>query len=124
MTVSHTRIMALVEKNYTAEQRQTMMKLTQQEQIRINDGWSALFQDIAQLGPNPDPKSGKARDLAKRAHALLKDFSQGDEGVFRGAVAMNRDIAKDPEMVRSMRGQEHWPFIDTVLTDLKLIDRA
>lgn len=124
MSVSHPRIMALVEKNYTAEQRQKMMKLTAQEQQRINDGWNELFEDIVQLGPNPDPKSGKARDLAKRAHALLKDFSQGDTGVFKGAVAMNRDIAKDPEMVRFMRGQEHWPFLDTVLTDLKLIDRA
>ena len=124
MSVSHPRLMALVEKNYTDEQRQKMMRLTQQEQMRINDGWNSLFEDIAQLGPNPDPKSGKARGLAKRAHTLLKDFSQGDAGVFKSAVAMNRDIAKDPEMVRSMRGQERWPFIDQVLTDLKLIDRA
>jgi hypothetical protein len=124
MSLSHPRLMALVEKNYTAEQREKMMRLTQQEQMRIDDGWNALFEDIAQLGPNPDPKSSKARELAKRAHALLKDFSQGDAGVFNSAVAMNRDIANYPEMVRAMRGQEHWPFIDKVLTDLKLIDRA
>jgi hypothetical protein len=124
MPVSHPRLMALVEKNYTAEQRQKLMRITQQEQMRINDGWTALFEDIAQLGPQPDARSAKAQELAKRAHALLTEFSKGDAGVLKSAVAMNRDIAKDPEMVRSMRGQEHWPFIDKVLTDLKLIDRA
>jgi hypothetical protein len=124
MSGGNPRLMALVEKNYTAEQREKLKQLTQQAHQRINDGWTALFEDIAQLGPQPDPKSGKAREIGKRAHALLKDFSQGDAGVFKAAVAMNRDIAKDPEMMRSMPGQEHWPFIDKVLTDLKLIDRA
>jgi len=117
------RLMALVEKNYTAEQRQKLQQLPRQEQLRINEGWDALFEDIAKLGPNPDTRSGKARELAKRAHALLKDFSQGDAGILKSAVAMNRDIAGDPDLAR-LRGQEYWPFIDQVLTDLKLIDRA
>jgi hypothetical protein len=124
MSANQARLMALVEKNYTAEQRQKLQQLTQQAQIRINQGWEALFEEIAKLGLNPDTKSGKAQDLAKRAHTLLKEYSQGDAGIFKSAVAMNRDISNDPELLRIMRGQEHWPFIDKALTDLKLIDRA
>lgn len=123
MSGGQARLMALVEKNYTAEQRQKMQQLPRQEELRINAGWDSLFEDIAKLGPNPDARSAKAQELGKRAHALLKDFSQGDAGIFKAAVAMNRDIAGDPDLSR-LRGQEYWPFIDRVLTDLKLIDRA
>lgn len=124
MSGGNPRLMALVEKNYTAEQRQKLTLITQPMQARINDGWRDLFEDIAALGPNPDTRSSKAQEIAKRAHALLKEFSQGDASIFKSAVAMNRDIARDPDLMRSMWGQQYWSFIDKALTDLKLIDRA
>lgn len=118
------RMLELVNKNYTLAQREKMETLSPEKQIKINDGWAALFKDIEALGPNPDPKTPQAQALAKRAYALMNDFAQGDKALLKSVVSMNRDITRDQEMARFMPGQQYWPFIDQVLTDLKMIERA
>jgi hypothetical protein len=118
------RMLELVNKNYTPAQRQKMETLSGEAQVKINNGWAALFKDIEALGANPDPKTPKAQELAKRAYGLMNDFAQGDKALLKSVVAMNRDISRDQDMAQNMPGQQHWPLIDQVLTDLKMIDRA
>jgi hypothetical protein len=79
-----------------------------------------LFADIDALGPNPDPATDKALDIARRAKALIDEFTQGDPALMRAASRMNSEALADPELRPNMpMGGQHFPFIARAIAHLK-----
>src|SRR5262249_8542497 len=97
---------ALAQKHFTPEQLQEFRarKFTPEDHARVSAAWNAIFADIAALGPDPDPACEKALDVARRADALLGEFSGGDPKMLRAASKMNMEAFADPELAQRMPG--------------------
>jgi DNA-binding transcriptional MerR regulator len=114
---------ALAQKHYTPEQLQELRArpLTAQDQARVSAAWAAVFADIDALGPNADPGSEIALDIARRAKALIDEFTKGDPSMMQAAARMNTDALADPEMAPQMpMGGQHFAFIGRAMAELKL----
>jgi hypothetical protein len=82
-----------------------------------------VFADIDALGSNPDPGSDTALDIARRAKALIEEFTQGDPALMQAAARMNSEVLADPDLRPSMpMGGQHFAFINRAIAALKLRD--
>lgn len=112
----------LARKHFTAEQLQEFRarKFTSVDQARVSAAWSAIFADIAALGPDPDPAGDKALDLARRADALLGEFSGGDPKLLQAASKMNLEAFADPELATRMPAPvSHFVFVNKAIAELR-----
>jgi DNA-binding transcriptional MerR regulator len=64
-------------------------------QQRVGAEWSALYRDI-EAALNEDPAGAKARALAGRWNALVREFTGGDPGIQEGLNRMYADVANWP----------------------------
>ena len=61
---------------------------TPADRNRVGAAWSQIFSDVIALGPDPDPASPDALDIAPRADVLLADFTGGDPRMPQAASKM------------------------------------
>ncbi len=116
---------ALAQKHYTPEQLQEIRArpFTAEDQARVGSAWTQVFADIDALGANPDPTSQKALDIARRAKALIDEFTQGDPNLMQAAARMNTEALADPDLRPNMpMGGQHFAFISRAIAELKLRD--
>jgi DNA-binding transcriptional MerR regulator len=116
---------ALAQKHYTPEQLQELRArpFSAEDQARVGAAWAQVFADIDALGPDPDPASDKAIDIARRAKALIDEFTQGDPSLMQAAARMNSEALADPELRPSMpMGGAHFGFITRAINELELRD--
>jgi DNA-binding transcriptional MerR regulator len=116
---------ALAQKHYTPEQLRELRArpFTAEDQTRVSAAWTQVFADIDALGSNPDPGSDTALDIARRAKALIEEFTQGDPALMQAAARMNSEVLADPDLRPSMpMGGQHFAFINRAIAALKLRD--
>jgi DNA-binding transcriptional MerR regulator len=116
---------ALAQKHYTQEQLRELRSrpFSAEDQARVSAAWTQVFADIDALGPNPDPGSEKALGIARRAKALIEEFTQGDPALMQAAARMNAEALSDPDLRPSMpMGGQHFAFINRAIAELKLRD--
>jgi MerR family transcriptional regulator, thiopeptide resistance regulator len=119
------KLEALAQKHYTPEQLQQLRArpFTAEDQARVSAAWAQVFADIDALGPEPDPASDRALDIARRAKALIEEFTQGDPALMQAAARVNTDALNDPELKPNMpMGGQHFAFISRAVAELKLRD--
>lgn len=113
---------ALANKHFTEEQLQNLRarKFTSADQARVSAAWNQIFADVTALGPDPDPASEQALDLARRADGLLAEFSGGDPKMLQAASKMNMEAFGDPELARKMPGPaSHFVFVNKAIAELR-----
>lgn len=113
---------ALAHKHFTAEQLRQFRarKFTSNDQARVSAAWNAIFADIAALGADPDPASAQAIAIARRANALLTEFSRGDPEIMASAARMNGEAFADPELAPRMPAPvSYFRFVDAALAELR-----
>lgn len=113
---------ALAQKHYTPEQLQELRArpFTAEDQARVGAAWAQVFADVDALGADPDPASDRALDIARRAKALIDEFTQGDPALFQAAAKMNTEALSDPELRPNMpMGGAHFVFIGKAMAALK-----
>lgn len=118
---------ALAQKHYTPEQLQALRArpFTAEDQARVSAAWAQVFADIDALGPDPDPASDPAIEIARRAKALIDEFTQGDPALMQAAGRMNSAALADPELRPSMpMGGAHFGFISRAINALKQRDAS
>lgn len=118
---------ALAQKHYTPEQLQELRArpFTAQDQERVGAAWSQVFSDIDALGAEPDPEGEPALDIARRAKALIEEFTRGDPALFQAAAKMNTEALADPELRPNMpMGGRHFAFISKAMAALKQKEAA
>ncbi|MBI3437941.1 MAG: MerR family transcriptional regulator [Proteobacteria bacterium] len=116
------RMEALANKHFTADQLQRLRArpFTAADQERVGATWNQIFADIAALGPDPDPASDSALDIARRADALLAEFSGGDPTMLQAAGKMNTEAFNDPELAPRMPGQvQYFIFVNKAIAELR-----
>lgn len=112
----------LAQKHYTPEQLRTLRDrpFTAEDQARVGAAWAQVFSDIDALGPDADPASAQALDVARRARALIEEFTQGDPALMQAAARMNTEALADPELKPQMpMGGHHFAFISKAVAALK-----
>lgn len=112
---------ALAQRHYTPEQLQELRSrpFTADDQARVTAAWNQIYADIDALGPDADAASEEAREIGRRAQALIGGFTQGDPALFKAAGAVNREAMADPELAAQMPKPQHWQFMDRVFEELK-----
>ncbi len=113
---------ALAQKNYTPEQLASLRArpFTAEDQARVSAAWAQIFADIDALGAGADPGSERALDIARRAKALIDEFTQGDPAMFASVTAMKRDMMADPEIAAQGPGTPaHTAFLSRAFAELK-----
>ena len=116
---------ALAQKHYTPEQLAALRArpFTADDQARVSAAWAQIFADIDALGANADPASDRALAIARRARALIDEFTQGDAAMFQSVTAMKRDMMADPEIAtQGPGGRAHTAFLGRAFEELKLRD--
>lgn len=116
------RMEAIAQKHFSFEQLEELRsrEFSKADQARVSASWNQIFADIAALGANPDPASQKALDIARRADALLTEFSGGDPEMLRAARDMNMEAFADPELAPKMPGPaSHFVFVTKAITELR-----
>ena len=119
------KLEALAQKNYTPEQLAALRArpFTAQDQERVSSAWAKVFADIDALGANADPASERALAIARRARALIDEFTQGDPGITQSLMGMKRDMMADPELATQGPGTPaHTAFLSRAFAELKLKD--
>ncbi len=95
-------------------------KFTAEDQERVSAAWTEIFADISALGADPDPGSEQALAIARRADALLAEFSGGDPKLLQAASKMNREAFHDPELSSRMPGPaSHFVFVNKAIAQLR-----
>lgn len=116
------RMESLALKHFTAEQLQRLRarSFTEADQRRVGEAWNTIFADIDALGSDADPASDKALDIARRADALLAEFSAGDPAMLQAAGRMNMEAFSDPELAPRMPGRmSHFVFVNKAIGELR-----
>lgn len=114
---------ALAQKHYTPEQLQELRArpFSAADQAHVSTAWAKVFAEIDALGPDADPATEKALEIGRRAQALIQEFTQGDEEMFKAAGAFNREAmqsgagAAQPGWMRPA----HWQFMGRVFAAMK-----
>lgn len=113
---------ALAQKHYTPEQLNELRsrQFSVEDQARVGAAWTRVFADIDALGADPDPTSDRAGDIARRAKALIDEFTQGDPSLMQAASRMNSEALADPELRPNLpMGGQHFAFITRAIAHLK-----
>ncbi|MFT3728400.1 MAG: MerR family transcriptional regulator [Terricaulis sp.] len=116
------RMEALAEKHFTSEQLQELRarKFTPADQERVGAAWKQIFFDVGALGDEPDPACERALDIARRADALLAEFSGGDPKLLQAASKMNIEAFSDPELASKMpAGAAQFIFVTQAIAELR-----
>ncbi|MBX9746763.1 MAG: MerR family transcriptional regulator [Hyphomonadaceae bacterium] len=119
------KLEAMAQKHYTPEQLAELRArpFGAADQQRVGAAWAKVYADIEALGPDADPASEAALAIARRARALIDEFTQGDPAMFKSVTAMKRDMMADPEIaVQGPGTPAHTAFLGRAFAELKLRD--
>jgi hypothetical protein len=113
---------ALANKHFSPEQLQLLRarRFDEDDRERVSKDWQAVFADILALGPDPDPACEAALMIARRASALLQEFSRGDPKLLQAAAKMNMEAFNDPELAPRMPAPvSHFQFLQRAIAELQ-----
>ncbi|MBC6980670.1 MerR family transcriptional regulator [Caulobacter sp. 17J80-11] len=89
---------AIAQRTYTPEQRQALAQrtFTPEDQARVQAGWTQVWADIDRIGAD-QATSEAGLAVARRALALIQEFTQGDAGLWNGAARFWGEVSQAPE---------------------------
>lgn len=113
-------ISALIEKSYTAEDRQALAarKWSADDQARSSAIWAELIAEAERLRHGP-ANAPEALALGRRWRAEVEKFTQGQAGLEKGAGNFYREGFANPATARQMPfSPEVWVFMGQVMKNL------
>ena len=89
----------LGEKHFTADELEALKarNFGVDEQTQATNAWAVLTEECKALMAKGDPTSPAAMDLARRWHAQVSKFTQGDPALAQKAAAVWKDAMADPD---------------------------
>lgn len=108
---------------YTAEQIAAFAREPQpsaEQHARIQSEWAQVYADIDALGAGADAASPAGLAIARRALALIQEFTQGSQERWNGAYRFWQEAFKDPAAsAQTAFNPAHWAFLQQAFAALK-----
>lgn len=111
----------LAERVYTPEQRTRMQAWSRDPEAaaHASDAWERIYAGIEAMLPDGDPTSKKGLDIARRAVALIRAYTQGDKELWNNSYRFWKEAVSDPRTAdQAPMKSAHWEFMGKAFAEL------